>query len=159
MRKMTVIAGMLMALLATRPALAASDSAQIQVSVQVVPNCRILVTELAFGSYDPLLQHATQPLDGTADLTVLCTKQLRASVLFNNTGTNARTMRSVDGTLTYSLFSDASRTKNWGTGSDAVQVIGTGSTPNRLTVYGRVPGSQIVAAGWYTDAVTATVDF
>ena len=158
MRKLIVIAGLLAALLATRPAAAASESVQLQVSVQVVPNCRILVTDLAFGAYDPLMQHAAQPLDGTADMSVLCTKALRASVLFNN-GSNARSMRSVDGSLSYALFSDASRTKTWGMGADAVQVIGTGSTPNRLTVYGRVPGAQVVPAGWYTDAVTATVDF
>ena len=158
MRKAIVIAGVLAALLAPRPAVAASESAHLQVSVQVVPNCRILVTELAFGAYDPLLVHITQPLDGTADMSVLCTKALRATVVFNENPSD-RLMRSADGTLSYGLFSDAGRTRAWGTGADGVQITGTGSTPNRLTVYGRVPGSQVVPAGWYTDAVTATVDF
>jgi spore coat protein U-like protein len=158
MRKAIFIVAILGALLAARPAAAASESAQIQVSVQVVPNCRILVTDLAFGAYDPLLQHTVQPLDGTAELSVLCTKALRANVLFNGS-LSGRSMHSIDGTLGYALYSDASRTKAWGSGADAIQVIGTGAIPNRLTVYGRVPGAQVVPAGLYTDAVTATVDF
>jgi spore coat protein U-like protein len=111
MRNAIVTAGMLLALLATRPAAAANASAQLQVSVQVVPNCRILVTDLAFGAYDPLLEHSANPLDGTADVSVLCTKALRASILLNNPVSTGRLMRSSDGTLSYALFSDASRTR------------------------------------------------
>lgn len=150
---------MLVTLASAQNAVAASDSTQIKVSVQVVPNCRVLVTDLAFGTYDPLMQHSSQPLDGTAVVTVLCTKDLRATLLMGDDGAPARAMRSDMGALSYSLYSDSSHTRIWGTGANAMTIIGTGSTPQTMTVYGRVPSAQVVPAGWYTDSVTATVDF
>ena len=154
-----LITAFLLLLATGRTASAATGAAQIQVSVEVVANCRILVTNLAFGAYDPMMQNATDPLDGTANLSVLCTKDLRASVLIDDDGSGARQMRSPDSQVSYALFSDSARTRVWGTGANAIQVIGNGSTPREMTVYGRVAPSQVVPAGLYTDAVTARVDF
>ena len=154
-----LITAVLLVLAAGRAASAATDAAQLQVSVQVIANCKILVTNLAFGAYDPMMQHASEPLDGTASLSVLCTKDLRASVLIDDDGSGARKMRSPESQISYALFSDSARTRVWGTGANAVQVTGTGSTPREMTVYGRVAASQVVPAGSYTDAVTARVDF
>jgi spore coat protein U-like protein len=147
--------------LAATAHLAAAEvrSATMQVSVRVVANCQISVTDLAFGSYDPLLENASKPLDGTADVAVLCTKDLRATVLMMNDGSSTRFLRSGDLTLSYGLFSDPARSRTWGGGTDGVQIVGTGSVPQKVMVYGRVPPSQVVPGGWYTDAVTAVVDF
>lgn len=153
-----VLAGIVL-LLGVQNASAASESARIQVSVQVVPNCKILVSDLAFGSYDPLMNHATGALDATANLRVLCTKSLRANVLMTDSGSRERLMRNGSDQLAYAVFSDPARTKVWAAGADAVQIIGNGATPQEMTIFGRVPAGQIVPAGWYTDAVTATVDF
>lgn len=62
--------------------------------------------------------------------------------------------------VTYELYRDPARTQRWGvtTGSDTVPGTGTGSAQN-LTVYGRVPASQTVPAGSYSDVVTITVTY
>lgn len=149
----------LVMLAATQAGMAATDAAQMQVSVEVIANCKILVTNLAFGAYDPLLQHSKEPLDGTASMSVLCTKDLRATVLIEDDGSGARKMKASGSEVSYAIFSDSARTRPWGTGGNAVQVTGNGSTPREMTVYGRVAASQVVPAGSYTDAVTARVDF
>ena len=154
-----MIAGLL-ALFLAADAGAATDSAVMQVSVSVVPNCRIAVTDMAFGAYDPLVQHATTNLDGTAQVRVVCTKNERASILMEENGSPVRSLRSGEHLLAYGIFSDSARTQVWGTGANAVQVsFEQGSTPQELTVFGRIAGGQVVPAGSYVDAVTATVDF
>jgi spore coat protein U-like protein len=160
MRTRTAIAAALAALLLTGPASAASNSAQMQVSVRVVPNCRITVTDLSFGSYDPLVEHASQHLDGTAQVRVACTKNERATILMDERGTPARSLRSGSYELNYDIFSDSARTQPWRSGSQGVQLtFEKGSDPHELTVFGRIPRGQVVPAGTYLDSVTATVDF
>lgn len=160
MRSKTAIAAGLLGLLLTGSARAATNSAQVQVSVRVVPNCRITVTDLSFGSYDPLVEHASRNLDGTALVRVTCTKNERASVLMEERGGPLRTLRSGSNELAYGIYSDSSRTSVWGTGGNAVQLsFEDGSDPRELTVYGRIPPGQVVPAGMYLDSVTATVDF
>ena len=139
---------------------AASDSAQMNVTVRVVPNCRITVTDLAFGAYDPLVQHSTENLDGTAQLRVVCTKNERATIVMEENGAPARVLTNGGSQLTYGIFSDSARTRIWGGAGSGVEVsFEGGSQPQELTVYGRIPAGQVVPAGPYADAVTATVEF
>lgn len=155
---MTITAGLL-ALLLARPADAA-NSAVMQVTVRVVPNCRIAVTDLAFGSYDPLVEHAARSLDGTAQVRVICTKNERVTILMEESGSPERSLRSGQHVLSYGIFSDPARTEFWGSGANAVQVsFESGSSPQELIVFGRIPAGQVVPAGSYVDSVTATVDF
>ncbi|HEY1962441.1 MAG TPA: spore coat U domain-containing protein, partial [Rhizomicrobium sp.] len=63
--------------------------------------------------------------------------------------------------LSYSLYQDAARTRNWGNtvGTDTVPGTGTG-TAQSLTVYGRVPGSQTAAVpGSYADTIVVTLTY
>jgi spore coat protein U-like protein len=62
--------------------------------------------------------------------------------------------------LNYGLFTDATRTTNWGetVGTDTVSGTGTGAT-QIVTVYGRIPATQNVGIGGYVDTITATVTF
>ena len=62
--------------------------------------------------------------------------------------------------LGYGVYSDAERTKNWGTtaATDTVSGTGTGAA-QPLTVYGRVPAAQFVTPGVYTDTIIATVTY
>ena len=157
---MTVIAVGLLALLIAAPVHAETNSAVMQVSVRVVPNCRIAVTDLAFGAYDPLIEHAARNLDGTAQVRVVCTKNERATILMEELATPRRTLRSGGNELTYALFSDPARTQVWGTGGNALQLtFANGSAPSEFTVFGRIPSGQVVPSGTYFDSVTATVDF
>ena len=160
MRRTTVIAAGLLALLLAAPVHAESNSALMQVSVRVVPNCRIAVTDLSFGSYDPLIEHAARNLDGTAQVRVVCTKNERAAILMEEPGSPQRTLRAGGHQLAYALFSDPARTQVWGAGGNAVQLtFDTGSVARELTVFGRIPSGQVVPSGTYFDSVTATVDF
>lgn len=160
MRLRTTIAVSLLALLMSGDAHAATDSARMQVTVRVVPNCRIAVTDLAFGAYDPLVEHSSQNLDGTAAVTVVCTRNERATILMEGSEAAMRALRAGEYSLSYGIFSDSARTQIWGTGANAVQVsFDDTSGPRELTVYGRIPPGQVVPAGIYYDSVTATVDF
>jgi spore coat protein U-like protein len=63
------------------------------------------------------------------------------------------------GSLNYQLFRNSARSQVWGSGAEAQQVVllvpGSGNVP----VYGRIPGSQNVAAGAYSDTVNVTLTF
>lgn len=64
--------------------------------------------------------------------------------------------------LAYNLYLDAARTVVWGDGTGGSSAYGPvhpaeGSTT--LTIYGRIPAGQHVAAGSYSDTVTVTLQF
>jgi spore coat protein U-like protein len=156
-----ILAGALMCGAAS--AWAGSATTFMQVSVNVVPNCRLSITDLAFGNYDPLLDNADRPLDGAAQLQMVCTKNSQASVMFDSgqhgVGSNRGMVLGSD-RVSYDLFRDSARTQHWADSADALHVTGTGSRdPQQFTVFGRVPGGQAVGAGAYSDIVTASVDF
>jgi spore coat protein U-like protein len=62
--------------------------------------------------------------------------------------------------LNYAMFSNSTRTTNWGqtVGTDTVTGTGNGAA-QALTVYGQVTAGQFVAPGAYTDTITATVTY
>ncbi len=141
-------------------------SAKMDVTALVVSNCRMTLTPLSFGSYDPLGANATQELDATATLSLTCTRDSVATIAIdrglNPTGGNL-TRRLAAGTqrLDYEIYRDAARTETWSAGQNAqryVSAAGIAST-SELLVYGRIPSGQDVASGNYNDVVTATVDF
>lgn len=142
---------------------AASSAAPLEISANVAPNCRIAISNLAFGQYDPLAQHSTAQLDAAAEVTMVCTRSSRASVYIDFGRNAVGSSRSLASTTTqhvsYQLYRDSGRTKEWG-GGDSLQFVSTGvHKPQELTLYGRIPPGQEVASGVYTDVVTATVDF
>ena len=63
-------------------------------------------------------------------------------------------------TVSYSMYSNAGRTTNWGNtvGTDTVAATGNGAAQS-YTVYGRVPPQTTPAPGTYTDTITATVTY
>lgn len=143
---------------------AATATANLGVSATVTNNCTISTAAVAFGSYDPVVAHASTNLDGTGTVTVACTKGATSTVglgLGANASGSIRRM-SDGGTnyITYELYSDASRTTVWNTGAG---LYNPGAAPSKVarnfTVYGRVPSNQDVPAGSYNDTVVATVNF
>ena len=142
---------------------AGSTATHFDVTASVAPNCRITISDLDFGSYDPLEQNASRELDGAADVRLVCTRQARANIVIDAgrspLGVN-RALSSGDQRVAYQLYRDADRTKVWGSGADGLQFVSTGlRNPQQFTVYARIPPGQEVASGPYTDVVTATVDF
>jgi len=141
---------------------AASSTAPLEVSAEVASNCRIAISNLAFGKYDPLAQHATTELDASAAVTMLCTRSSRASINIDFGRNAVGASRGLAGGtqhVSYQLYQDSGRTREWGRG-DGLQFVSQGiHKPQELTLYGRIPPGQEVASGVYTDVVTATVDF
>ena len=147
------------ALSAPVPAGAGTDTATFTVSARVQNSCTVVGGALDFGTYD-----AGQPdaLDGTGTIRLEnCTGTVTIELDGGGSGdVNNRTMRagSGSGRLRYQLYSDPSRTRVWGTGTDAHQVMVLVDSLE-VTVYGRIPGGQKVPPGTYTDTVNVTVNF
>jgi spore coat protein U-like protein len=136
----------------------------IDVSATVIPNCRIDLTPLRFGSYDPLGSHSTAYLDAATDILLTCTRNSRATVVMDEgrggaPGRDTRGLLYGNDRLDYQIFTNSERTQIWGRGSRAVHVSSAQSARQKVTVYGRIPAGQEVPSGTYIDVVTATVDF
>jgi len=142
-----------------------SIGVRMEVTANVVTNCRVVVPPLSFGTYDPLDVHATQPADAAVNLTLMCTRNTGAAVSFDYglhapSGTNRSMSGPGPDTLHYQIYRDAARSQIWAQGTEAMRVTSHGvGTPDQLTVFGRIPPRQEVEPGAYTDVLTATVEF
>jgi spore coat protein U-like protein len=129
------------------------------VSTQVADSCMIAATPMAFGAYSGAL------LTTTSTLTVTCTMGAPYNVGLSAgtaAGATVTTRQMISGAnrLAYGLFRDSGRTMNWGmtVGADTVASVGN-DTAQALTVFGRIPPGQSVAAGAYSDTIVATVTY
>jgi spore coat protein U-like protein len=144
---------------------AATATANLGVSATVTNNCTISTSAVAFGSYDPVVAHASTDLDSSGTVTVACTKGASSTVgLGLGSNASGSTRRMSDGGsnyLTYELYQDNGRTTVWGTAGAGL--YSPGAAPSKaarnFTVYGRVTSNQDVPAGTYNDTVVATVNF
>lgn len=151
---------------AARLARAESISGRMEVTATVVSNCRLVIPPLSFGTYDPLAANATQPADASVEVTLNCTRNTAASLSFDlgihSAGIGVDRAMSGPGPehLHYQIYRDAARSQVWSNGAEALRIVATGVTaPDQLTVFGRIPPSQEVEPGAYSDVLTATVDF
>ncbi len=138
-------------------------------------NCTIQpnTVSLAFGTYNPV---SGLPTMANAMITVSCTETLTLlsdSIPFTLTlspGSSGnvanRTMIGSTTNLPYNVYKDASYTTVWDningvTGTVTIQgTIGLGASGSTTVPgYGRIPASQPVKAGSYTDSLTITVTF
>jgi spore coat protein U-like protein len=146
------------------PAFAQTATANLNISATVNKTCTITTTPVAFGAYDPVVTHATAPLDAQGTVVVTCTKGAGTRIdlgLGGNALGSVRRMAGATEFLTYELYQDSGHTIVWGSGATNGNTIG--AAPSRaartIDVYGRVPGGQDVAADSYTDTVVATINF
>jgi spore coat protein U-like protein len=163
--RIAVRASAMAALLApVAPALALQTAtAQFNVTATVLDNCAVAASDLAFGNYSA---STATPVTATTTLSVACTADLAYTIaLDGGTTTGQVTARAMtDGNshqLAYGLYTSGSYATLWGdgTGSSAT-VAGNGTgTAQSVTVYGRIPAAQYVAAGSYADRVTVTVSY
>ena len=139
-------------------------AAGFAVGATVIRSSDIEATPLAFGIYEPLVLHASQPLDREASVTITCTKGTPATLRLNG-GLHAagagRYLASGGAVLRYDLFQDAGRAQRWGEGdADALQPGEAPShAPRAFIVYGRIFPGQDIPVGTYTDSVVVTVEF
>lgn len=146
--------------LASLPALAATATGTINVNATIQATCLITTGPLAFGTYTGVIAQST------STISVTCTNTTPYHIELNPGSTTGATVttRQMTGPggalLNYGLFSDAGYSVNWGQtdGTDDLSEAGTGSAQT-FTVYGQVPAGQYLAPGYYSDNVTATINY
>jgi spore coat protein U-like protein len=165
-RAHTVICASLLAasaMLPLRGAHATTTNASIGISASVLSFCTVSALPLAFGNYSSTAASAANTTIG-----VICTSGTSYTLgLDAGTGTGATTANRLmtgvlnpSATLAYQLYSDSGLASLWGNtvGTNTVAGTGNGLLQN-LTVYGKVPSGQNVAAGAYQDTVTVTLTY
>jgi spore coat protein U-like protein len=148
---------------AASPAWAASVSSQFNVTATVLKNCAVSASDLAFGDYNA---SSGSPVTASTTVSVTCTAALAYTVALDGgqTTNNVIARAMTDGAshnLSYGLYITNGYGTVWGDGSAGTSTVaGTGNgAAQAVTVYGRIPASQFVAAGSYTDRVTVTVNY
>lgn len=141
---------------------AATTTTTFQVQITIQASCSILsAATLNFGPQNVLASN----IDQTSTMQVQCANSTPYNIGLDAgtaTGATVTTRKMTNGaaTVSYSLFSDAGRTTNWGNtvGTDTVGATGNGASQG-FTVYGRVPAQTTSAPNTYTDTITVTVTF
>jgi spore coat protein U-like protein len=129
--------------------------------------CTISTTAVSFGNYDVF---ASSPLDAAGQVSFRCTgiSPVSVTVTLDKGGAptfNPRRLLQGGEALNYNLYRDAARTNIWGDGTGGTgtytQLIILSLLGQTITVpvYGRIPASQNVGVGTYTNTVTATILF
>ena len=135
-------------------------------------SCTATASGVAFGSYSPF---ASVPADSTGQVGVTCAAQAVAQTLVytlslssGQSGAYAsRSLKSGSASLSYQLYTNATRTSVWGDGTSGTSTVG-GSLLLSLslpvsataTVYARMPAGQTSAtAGSYSDTIIVTVAY
>lgn len=152
-------------------ALAASKTATLGVTAEVLPACTagssVPATlgqfgTLDFGSHFALAAAVTALAQGgNGGLRVNCIANTPYRVLISAGNSGDSTSRTLLGpaaaSLSYNLYTAADYTTVW---DDSTGVSGLGSGADQwLPVYGRVPAQAVPASGLYSDTVTVTVSW
>jgi len=121
--------------------------------------CQVNTRPVAFGDVD-----VTRATDTTGEVVLSCTITTDVDVALASGATPGQRYMSGPngGRLTYELYTDASRSVEWGDGSGngrTVPANNVGEESRRLTIYGRVPQQNAVPPGAYTDSLTVLVSF
>ena len=154
------VSGFLALGLPSLPAVAATVNNTFGVTATVESSCLVSATTMAFGSYTGAAATATSAVSVTCTNSTPYNVGLSAGGAQGATVTARKMTGPASALLSYGLFSDSSRTVNWGqtVGTDTVAGIGTGAV-QALTVYAQTGAGQYVAPGAYTDTITATVTY
>ena len=139
-------------------------------TVSAATTCSLASGNVVFGNYDVF---SNSSLDTTTSLVVTCTRSggpqnvnLDIGIGAGTYGgtTSSRKMKTIGGDLLgYNLFKDAGKTAVWGQVSGVDTFRQTLAVPNNssakltATIYGRIPSSQDVFKGSYSDSVVITV--
>jgi spore coat protein U-like protein len=146
--------------LSSLTALAATAINTFGVTATVQASCSISASTLSFGSYNGTVATATSAVSVTCTNSTPYNVGLSSGVASGATVAARKMTGPTSALLSYSLFSDPSRSINWGqtVGSDTISGTGNGAV-QALTVYGQAPAGQYLAPGSYTDTITATITY
>ena len=157
-------------LLLSTTAFAATKTATMAVTTNIISACNISVMPLDFGNYDPVGVNKTTALNGATTITALCVNELPATIsldegLYKDTGSGAGTplrrmqCTDIDGSyISYTLYQDSAHTQVWGAGTSAMAYTGSGGA-DTMTVYGQIAPGQATETGGFTDTVTVTISY
>jgi spore coat protein U-like protein len=163
MDQVTKCTGIILALgLSAGNADAATATTTFAVQLTITSSCVInSASTLNFGSQGVL----TAAVNQTSTIQVQCTNTSPYNIGLNAgtaTGATVTTRKMTNGaaTVSYSLYSNAGMTTNWGNtvGTDTVSGTGNGASQS-YTVYGQIPAQTTPAAGAYSDTITVTVTY
>ena len=134
------------------------------IRIQVVRRCYVVATDLVFGNYDPVVAHASAPLDSTSNIQVFCTAGTTAIVgLDQGLSGNRRLTGPTTDTLQYQLYQDAGRSVPWTTTSTRSGTATSATVPlggtTGWTLFGRIPGGQNAIVGSYSDSVSIVINY
>lgn len=131
-------------------------------------SCSASTTGVSFGGYDP---SSPAPADGSGSVTLSCTGlvslagTIEVAISPGSSGDAlARQMVQGGARLNYNLYTSASRTTIWGTGSAGTGIVtatltGLLSFSQSVPVYGRIAAGQWPQAGGYSDSVIVTITY
>jgi spore coat protein U-like protein len=126
------------------------------------PGCHgISATGVAFGPYDPLSATAVVSV-GTVSFN--CPPPTMAQLSLSAGGSGTFFPRGMSNPadpvrLEYNLYVDAAFTTVWGDGTGGTVSVPVPAKTKSLDVYGRIPPSQDVAVGTFSDTVIVTFNF
>lgn len=139
--------------------LVSTQTTTFTASATVGGDCTIQPATLAFGPYDPLAGTAR---DGAATISIACTRGTPYRVGLGAGSHPAGAIRQMAGTggelLQYELFSDSGRTTPLPPTATIGGTAGS-SAAIPISVFGRIPPGQDVAADDYSDVVQSIVNF
>lgn len=120
--------------------------------------CNLSLQGINFGSYDPFSSVA---LDSTGNIGVTCDISAPYSIALSPGGGSYALRAMANGTysLTYNLYTDATRTTVWGDGSSGTSVVNGNGTTENHALYGRIPARQNAYVGNYSDIITVTLTY
>lgn len=126
-------------------------------------SCTLSSTAVSFNSYNIFSSANTL---ATGSVSFKCTFSAAITIQLSKghaTTFNPRTMTFSSSVLNYNLYQDAALTEIWGDGTGGSTEYSNshpGTSTVTLTVYGSIPAlQQGVAAGAYSDSITATITF
>lgn len=140
-------------------AVAETKTGTLAITVAVQSACALTGATLDFGTYT-----AGQTTDRDARIDIAYTNCGPGTITMELDGggaadVNARKLRSGTNVLNYNLYRETARTAIFGTGVNAKTATLTGVASGSLSVWGRIPKSQAVPVGTYTDTVNITLTF
>lgn len=131
-------------------------------------SCSASVTNMTFGSYDPLSgtaksANASVAVDCSSLLPLLGSIDISLSPGSSGVATT-RTMKKGTDALSYNVYRDAALTSILGNGSGGTTLLtrtlnGLLFYSSTSTLYGQIPARQWVAPGSYSDSLILTVTF
>jgi spore coat protein U-like protein len=129
-------------------------------------SCTIETRPVSFGEYDAF---EPRPRDAQGAAIYDCTQNrfgsLRVRIELSKGQSNSwhRELSNDSETLGYNLYLDATRQTVWGDGSGGTQFYSITDPPDdrpiTVPIYGRIPPSQSVGVGVYSDVIEVKIQF